>query len=110
MPEGEKMRGMLWFVRPLAMIIGVVAPILAASDPEVIQGSPVLTVLPVDAIPAIDDPQYVSVSEADRFMRPDEPVLGITDGQTAKAYSTWQLNHHEIVNDRLGDLPLAVTW
>jgi hypothetical protein len=81
-----------------------------AAEPEVIQGSPILTVLPMDAIPALDNPKYVPAAEADRFMRPDEPVLGITDGKTAKAFSTWQLNHHEIVNDSLGTLPLAVTW
>jgi hypothetical protein len=93
-----------------AIIAVLFAPLAVAAEPEVIQGSPILTVLPVDAIPAIDSPRYVSVAEADRFMRPDEPVLGITDGKVAKAYSTWQLNHHEIVNDSLGDLPLAVTW
>ncbi len=82
----------------------------AGADSDVIQGSPILTVLPQDAIPAIDNPRYMPVAEADRFMRPDEPILGITDGKVAKAYSTWQLNHHEIVNDALGDLPLAVTW
>jgi len=76
----------------------------------VIQGSPILTVLPMDAIPALDNPKYAPAAEADHFMRPDEPVLGITDGRTAKGYSTWQLNHHEIVNDTLGDLPLAITW
>jgi hypothetical protein len=81
-----------------------------AAESELIQGAPILTVLPQDVIPAIDNPKYVPMAEADRFMRPEEPVLGITDGKTAKAYSTWQLNHHEIVNDSLGDLPLAVTW
>jgi hypothetical protein len=88
----------------------VVVSVSGAAEPDVIQGSPILTVLPVDAIPAIDNPKYVPAAEADRFMRPDEPILGITDGKVAKAYSTWQLNHHEIVNDSLGDLPLAVTW
>jgi hypothetical protein len=104
------MGGVLPCIR-VAAIIGVLAgPFPATAAPDVIQGSPILTVLPVDAIPAIDDPKFVSVTEADRFMRPDEPVLGITDGTIAKAYSTWQLNHHEIVNDTLGRLPLAVTW
>lgn len=93
-----------------AAIAVLFAPLAGAAGADVIQGSPILTVLPVDAIPAIDNPRYVSVAEADRFMRPDEPVLGITDGKVAKAYSTWQLNHHEIVNDSLGDPPLAVTW
>lgn len=101
----------MWWGAWLGVAIGLLAdPLAALAEPGVIQGSPIITVLPPDAIPAIDDPQYVSVAEADRFMRPDEPVLGITDGRTAKAYSTWQLNHHEIVNDRLGNLPLAVTW
>lgn len=40
----------------------------------------------------------------------DEPVLGVRRGTVARAYSLWQLNHHEIVNDQVGDLPLAITW
>ena len=104
------MRAMLWFACLGITIGSLVGARSAAADADVIQGSPILTVLPVDAIPALDNPKYVSVAEADRFMRPDEPVLGITHGKAAKAYSTWQLNHHEIVNDSLGDLPLAVTW
>jgi hypothetical protein len=75
-----------------------------------VDGSPIITVLPKDAIPAIDDPRFVSAEEADRVMKPDEPVLGMTDGTIPKAYSLWQLNHHEIVNDQIGTLPVAVTW
>lgn len=75
-----------------------------------VDGSPIITVLPKDAIPAIDDPTFVSAEEADRVMTPDEPVLGMTDRNVTKAYSLWQLNHHEIVNDRIGTLPVAVTW
>lgn len=104
------MNASLWFMALVATSGILTSPVHAASDFEVLQGSPILTVLPVDAIPAIDNPKYVSVAEADRYMRPDEFVLGITDGKTAKAYSAWQLNHHEIVNDSLGNLPLAVTW
>lgn len=77
---------------------------------NVVDGSPIIIVLPKDAIPAIDEPRFVSVREAGQLMAPDEAVLGITDGTIAKAYSLWQLNHHEIVNDRLGTLPVAVTW
>ncbi len=77
---------------------------------EMVGGAPIITVLPKDAIPAIDDPKFVSAEEADRVMTPDEPVLGMTDGDVTKAYSLWQLNHHEIVNDRIGTLPVAVTW
>ena len=75
-----------------------------------IDGEPVITVLHKDAIPAIDRPQFLSVREADRYMQDDEPILGVRRGKIARAYSLWQLNHHEIVNDTVGDLPLAITW
>ena len=28
----------------------------------------------------------------------------------ARAYSAWHLDHHEIVNDRIGKTAIAVTW
>ena len=77
---------------------------------ETVDGSPIITVLPTDAIPAIDHPTFVSATEGNRVMQPEEPILGVTDGKVAKAYSLWQLNHHEIVNDQIGSVPLAVTW
>jgi hypothetical protein len=80
----------------------------AASD--MIGGAPLIAVLPKDAILAIDEPRFVPASEADAWMAPEEPVLGITDRAVVKAYSLWQLDHHEIVNDWVGKLPVAVTW
>ncbi len=78
---------------------------------ERIRGGILLYVLAPDQIPAIDNPQFVTAEEADAFMQPDEPVLGIYDGEVAKAYSLWQLDHHEIVNDSTpGFGPIAVTW
>jgi hypothetical protein len=104
------MRRIRWNGSILSTLAFVLASASALAASDVIQGSPILTVLPVDAIPAIDNPTYVSVAEAERFMRPDEPVLGLSDGTTAKVYSAWQLNHHEIVNDTIGNRPVAVTW
>ncbi len=100
----------------VGIIVGLVGVPLALAQvalfpPDLtIDGSPVLKVLPKDAIPAIDRPEFTSVQEADRYFRDDEPVLGVRRGNVRRAYSLWQLNHHEIVNDRVGDLPLAVTW
>lgn len=70
------------------------------------------TVLPPDSIPAVTNPTFVSRAEADAFMFDEEPVLGLLDPVTgeAKAYSLWHLDRHEIVNDRLGGKPIAVTW
>jgi hypothetical protein len=54
----------------------------------------------------------VSRKEAEQWMADDELVLGLVDPVTgqAKAYSLWHLEHHEIVNDRLGGRSIAVTW
>lgn len=76
---------------------------------EDLRGSPLYIVLEPEAIPSIDEPRFVSAAEA-TFLQEDEPVLGVFDGNVAKAYSIWQLDHHEIVNDMLGDTPIAATW
>lgn len=76
---------------------------------EDLRGSPLYIVLEPDAIPSIDDPRFVPAAQA-TFLEEDEPVLGVFDGKIAKAYSIWQLDHHEIVNDMLGDTPIAATW
>lgn len=63
---------------------------------------------PRDGIPAINQPRFVQaarpgLADADR-------VLGIERRGTARAYPVRILNWHEIVNDRLGDEPIAVTY
>lgn len=78
-------------------------------DPGKVDGDRVVTLLPPDAIPAIDEPRFVPAAEAD-FMRDDEPVVGVVHGGVAKAYSLWHLDRHEVVNDRFGKDPVAVTW
>ena len=82
-------------------------------EPEIygtFQGDPMYTVLPLDAIPAITEPQFVSGEEAAARMSADEPVLGLVLGGEARAYSLWQLDSHEIVNDVVGGVALAATW
>ena len=76
----------------------------------VIDGDPVMKLLPRDAIESVDDPVMVPASEAGEFMRDEEMILGVYDGEQARAYSTWHLDRHEIVNDRLGETPIAATW
>jgi hypothetical protein len=80
-------------------------------ESELIEGVPMYEVLPLDAIPSIDDPRFVSAAEAEEFLLPEETVLGVVgrDG-TARAYSAWHLDHHEIVNDVLDGQPITATW
>jgi hypothetical protein len=70
----------------------------------------IVTLLPFDAIPAIDDPRFYSAAEADTEYEEDELVLGVTINGESKAYSTSHLDSHEIVNDTLGGRKIAVTW
>jgi len=96
----------------LAGVLGLgLAAQRSAPRTEKVGDGVLLHVLPFDRIPALDNPRFVSAAEADKLMREDEPVLGVFDGTVAKAYSLWQLDHHEIVNDRTPQLgPIAVTW
>ncbi len=57
----------------------------------------------------IDHPQFVSASQA-TFLRPNDLLIGVTDGKTAKAYPSAILAQHGVVQDRLADGPIAVTW
>ena len=65
-------------------------------------------ILPRGAIAAITNPQYVSASEA--RIDADSYVLGVVINGQARAYSLNILNHHEVVNDKIGDLAYAAVW
>ena len=69
-----------------------------------------VTLLPKDAIPSIDNPTFYSAAEADAEYEDDELVLGVAFDGDARAYSTALLSRHEIVNDVVNGRPIAVTW
>jgi len=71
---------------------------------EIISGGP-----PKDGIPAIDAPSFRSTGET-RDMAAREPVISLSIGGEARAYPLRILIWHEIVNDELGGVPVAVTW
>ena len=70
----------------------------------------IVRLLGKDAIPAILEPEFVSMSEADQWMSPGEGVLGVSIGGEDRAYPVSMLSRHEIVNDVVGGEPVAVTW
>ncbi len=70
----------------------------------------IITLLGYDGIPAILDPEFVDANIADTWMKPDEPVLGVSINGDNRAYSVPMLSRHEIVNDVVGGEPIAVTW
>lgn len=66
--------------------------------------------VPRDGIPPIDQPQHVSISDADAWLEDREPVVAVVIDQTARAYPLQILTWHEIANDELVDVPVAVTF
>lgn len=72
---------------------------------EVLSGGP-----PRDGIPAIDDPVFVSLAEASERFAPTEPVIGLEINGEARAYPLQVLTWHEIANDVVGGVPVAVTY
>jgi hypothetical protein len=70
----------------------------------------IVTLLPRDAIAAIDNPSFLSVAEANESYSDEELVLGVDINGDARAYSIPMLSSHEIVNDTVGDVKISVTW
>ena len=75
-----------------------------------IEGDTMYTLMEPGDIPAIFDPELSPLQADAGDFDPDEPLLVVSVGQDVRAYSTWHLDHREVVNDRIGDTPLAVTW
>lgn len=72
---------------------------------SVLQGGP-----SKDGIPSLSDPTMMPVAD-DTRLAPNEPVMTVEiDGQAARAYPIRYLMWHEIVNDRAGGIPFAVTF
>lgn len=72
---------------------------------EILSGGP-----PKDGIPAISDPQFIRVSQ-ENAIGPTEPVVTVEiAGAAPRAYPIRYLTWHEIVNDTVGDVPIAVTF
>ncbi len=61
-----------------------------------------------DGIPSIDLPKFKPLDQVD--YRPKEPVIALEVGGTAKAYPISVLMWHEIANDTIEGVPVAVTF
>ena len=64
---------------------------------------------PKDGIPALTDPATVAAGEA-RYLKAADRVAGISLRGQARAYPLRILTWHEIVNDTVGGIPIAVTY
>lgn len=65
---------------------------------------------PRDGIPSIDEPKFEDVEAADKWLRDKDPVVSVELEGHIRAYPLRILVWHEIVNDRFGATPVAVTY
>ncbi len=73
-------------------------------------GLPIVTWGKRDYFPVIRKPTMVSADQGDLLLALDEPVLGLVLHGQARAYSTNQLNDHEMVLDEVAGTPILVTY
>ncbi len=73
--------------------------------------------LPKDGLPALTSPRVASASEAasapagrGRYLVGGDRVVGVSIGEDARAYPLRVLAWHEVVNDVVGGVPVAVTY
>ncbi len=81
----------------------------SATAPPLIDEDDLDALLPPEAIPAIDDPQFERAAEAEDI-GDEERIIAININGDARAYPLTILSTHEIVNDHVGGEEIAVTW
>lgn len=72
---------------------------------EIMSGGP-----PKDGIPAVDGPSFIAVDGETRLGDREGVITLELDGERPRAYPLRYLMWHEIVNDEVGGVPIAVTW
>ena len=100
------------FLLSFLLVFFIAAPVFGAWDfdkhsipvDEIMSGGP-----PKDGIPALMSPKYVSAREAS-FLSKDDQVIGVVLNGEARAYPLRIMSWHELVNDRIGDLAILVSW
>jgi hypothetical protein len=62
-----------------------------------------------DGIPALLEPDFIAAMDAD-YLDEDDLVLGYVAGNEARAYPHKILDWHEIINDKVGEVNISVTY
>ena len=94
-----------WTIKILTLLPLISSSVHAAD----LRPGDIVTVLPKDAIPAIMSPSFDDGNKAS-WLRGTDPVVGIEIAGESRAYPVAILSRHEIVNDKIGVIPFAVTW
>ncbi len=68
--------------------------------------------VPRDAFPVFDNPRMVPAAEAEArgLIFDRDAVIGVAHGREAKAYPITVMGVHELGNDIIDGIPIAVSW
>jgi hypothetical protein len=77
----------------------------SADYADILSGGP-----PPDGIPPIDNPTFDAIAKGDEWLAEVQPVIALAVGDEAKAYPLAILTRHEIANDEIAGIPVAVTF
>lgn len=68
--------------------------------------------VPKDAFPVFDHPDMLTAEAAERegAIYPRDIVIGVHHGREAKAYPITVMGTHELGNDTIDGIPIAVGW
>ncbi len=87
-------------------ILGIGVNLLLASPPIGYQA------VPRDGFPVFDNPKMLDVktAEQEKFIYDRDSVIGIVHGGEAKAYPITVMGVHELGNDWINGIPIAIGW
>lgn len=55
------------------------------------------------------EPRFVPAAQA-TFMKPETRIMGVSENGISKAYQDFVVHEHHFVQDKLGKMPILVTW
>lgn len=100
------------FILIFILLFAVQTVFAQRSEPEKteVHGHTMYTLMNPGEIPAIFDPEFISVIEAESLYYADEMLMVVKGDNEIKGYSTWYLDAHEIVNDYINGKAITITW
>jgi len=103
------------YITPIVLTLLLTVPLPVHADWDFSKTSiPVEDILgggpPKNGIPALFEPEYITVKEADKLMKPEERVFGLTLNGVSRAYPIRIMSWHELVNDEIAGVPYLVSW
>ena len=83
----------------IGLVLALAAP-LAAQQSQIGRGGPYVE---------LREPRFVPAAQAD-FLKSGDRVVGVDENGVTKAYVIYVMAFHHIIQDRLGKMPILVTW